>query len=66
MAERRLIQKAWLRGRLPKLLGSVNCARKQTGFDSIPHTALRLRRTVVKPFDCPSPVRLPSDISSLP
>ncbi|NOY28963.1 MAG: hypothetical protein GXP28_01945 [Planctomycetes bacterium] len=40
-----------VRRQLLKLLRTVNEARARTGFEPIPHSALRLRRKIVKPFE---------------
>lgn len=40
-----------VRRQLLTLLRLVNDARSRTGYDRVPHTALRLRRKIVKPFE---------------
>jgi hypothetical protein len=42
-----------VRRQLLKLLRAVNEARTRTGYEAVPHTALRLRRKIVKPFEEP-------------
>jgi hypothetical protein len=43
-----------VRRQLLKLLRVVNEARARTAFEAVPHSALRLRRKIVKPFEEPA------------
>jgi len=43
-----------VRRQLLKLLRLVNEARARTGYEPVPHSALRLRRKIVKPFGEPA------------
>lgn len=40
-----------VRRQLLTILKAVNEARARTGYDPVPHSALRLRRQIVRPFD---------------
>lgn len=44
-----------VRRQLLSLLRLVNDARSRAGYDRLPHTALRLRRKIVKPFELIDP-----------
>lgn len=55
-----------VRRQLLSILRTVNERRAQVGFEPVPHSALRLRRQIVMPFEAPaalygegSPVRFP-------
>ena len=41
-----------IRRQLLTILRAVNKAREQSGYETIPTTALNLRRKIIKPFDC--------------
>lgn len=44
-----------VRRQLLKLLRLVNEARARNGYAAVPHTALQLRRKILRPFDEPKP-----------
>lgn len=54
---------AKVRRQLLDILRTVNEARARTGYEAVPHQALRLRRAIVKPFGEPE---TPADAAEVP